>query len=54
MKKAMTIIATAALAACAITAEAATGSSAWFFVDTTDGSKRYEVHFNPNDDEDFP
>ena len=38
MKKAITkLIAAATLAACVITAEAATGSSGWFFVDTTDG-----------------
>ena len=36
MKKAITkILVAAMLAACAITAEAATGTSAWFFVDTT-------------------
>ena len=35
MKKAMTVLVAATLAACAITVEAATGSSGWFFVDTT-------------------
>lgn len=37
MKKAMALLVTAALAACFSTAEAAVGSSDWFFVDTTDG-----------------
>ena len=54
MKKAMALLVVAKLAACAIPAVAATGSSEWFFVDTTDKANRYEVHFNPNDDEDFP
>ena len=38
MKKSMTVLMAATLAACAITSEAATGSSGWFFVDTTDGA----------------
>ena len=35
MKKAMTVLVAAAMAACAFTVEAAAGSSGWFFVDTT-------------------
>ena len=38
MKKSMTVLMAATLAACAITLEAATGSSGWLFVDTTDGT----------------
>ena len=38
MKKSMTVLMAAMLAACAITLEAATGSSGWLFVDTTDGT----------------
>ena len=36
MKKAMTVLMAAAMAACAFTAEAASGRSDWFYVDTTD------------------
>ena len=38
MKKTILKLMAATLAACAITSEAATGSSGWFFVDTTDGA----------------